>query len=86
MLCLVGSVIWDGELDFKSYTINKIEAFEMWIYSQILKIPWTARITNKEVLRRIGGERKLLKIIIKKKRKLHTLAILCETQSTSYYN
>ena len=43
----------------------------MWIYRRILKITWAARITNEEVLRRIVGERKLLKII-KKKRKLHT--------------
>ena len=51
----------------KVNTINKIETFEMWIYRRILKIPWTARITNEEVLRRIGGERKLFKIIKKKK-------------------
>ena len=39
----------------------------MRIYRRILRIPWTARITNEEVLRRIVGERKLFKIIKKKK-------------------
>ena len=42
----------------------------MSIYRRKLKIPWTARITNEELYRRIGGERKLLKIIKKKKENL----------------
>lgn len=34
----------------KVAAMNKIEAFETWIYRRALKIPWIARITNKEVL------------------------------------
>ena len=31
----------------------KIRSFEMWCYRRMLKIPWTDRVTNAEVLRRI---------------------------------
>ena len=49
----------------ETWTINKeaekkIEALEMWIYRRMLKIPWTAKITNNEVIRRIGRDKCLL--------------------------
>ncbi|CAH1285836.1 unnamed protein product [Diabrotica balteata] len=37
-------------------TIKKLEAFEMWLYRRMLRISWTARITNKEVLGKIKKE------------------------------
>ena len=40
---------------------NGIEAFEMWMYRKMLRIPWTDKITNAEVLSRAGEERKLSK-------------------------
>ena len=39
----------------------------MWLYCRILKIPWTARLTNEEVLRRVDKERELFELIKKKK-------------------
>ena len=39
---------------------NKLEAFEMWLYRRILKVLWTARIKNEEVLKRVNGKRELL--------------------------
>ncbi|CAG9835815.1 unnamed protein product [Diabrotica balteata] len=50
---------------------DKLEAFEMWIYRRILKIPWTDKITNSVVLRRMNKERELLITI--KRRKLEYL-------------
>lgn len=47
----------------KAQIIRKLEAFELWMYRRMLKVPWTARITNEEILRRVGRERKLLKTI-----------------------
>lgn len=32
---------------------RKIDAFELWCWRRLLRIPWTARVTNKEVLDRI---------------------------------
>lgn len=63
--CYVWSVLMYGveTWTLKAQMIKKLEAFEMWLYRRILKIPWTDRITNDEVLRRIGRKRKLLTII-----------------------
>ena len=52
----------------ESWTISKamqkkIEATEMWFMRRMLKIPWTERVTNEEVLRRAGTRRELMKSI-----------------------
>lgn len=36
-----------------------LEAFEMWCYWRMLKIRWTDRVTNNEVLERISEGRLL---------------------------
>jgi len=41
-------------------TMNKLEAFEMWVYRRVLRIPWSAKRTNDEVLRIINKDRELL--------------------------
>ena len=46
--------------------INKLNAAEMWFYRRMLRISWTDRITNEEVLRRIGMQRTLVKEIRKR--------------------
>ena len=51
--------------------INKLNAAEMWFYRRMLRISWTNRITNEEVLRRIGMQRTLVKEI--RKRQLNFL-------------
>lgn len=52
---------------FKLSTLNRIEAFEMWIHRRMLKIPWTAHKTNEEVLRRANKNRELLNVIKRRK-------------------
>ena len=47
--------------------MDKIEAFEMWIWRRCLKISYTEHKTNSEVLEQVGESRKLKKEIIKKK-------------------
>jgi len=39
---------------------ENLEAAEMWFYSRILRIPWTAHQANVSVLQRMGQERKPL--------------------------
>lgn len=51
----------------KAVDIKKLEAFEMWIYRRILKIPWTHFVSNSEVLIQIHRSRELLAIIKKRK-------------------
>ena len=50
----------------ESWTVGKLtqrslKATEMWFVRRMLRIPWTAKITNEECLRRIGETRKLIK-------------------------
>ena len=45
-----------------------MKAFEMWMYRKILKVPYTAHITNDEVIKRVKESgRSLKKNIIKRK-------------------
>ena len=43
---------------------RRLEAAEMWLMRKILKIKWTDKITNEEVVRRVGEKRSLLATII----------------------
>ena len=45
--------------------MDKIRAFEMWCYRRLLKIRWTDRVSNEEVLRRMNVTPMLLTIIAK---------------------
>ena len=56
-IALYGSETWTvgkGET-------RKTEAFETWCYRRLLKLSWTERITNEEVFRRAGENRRFLK-------------------------
>ncbi|XP_077291077.1 uncharacterized protein LOC143914659 [Arctopsyche grandis] len=43
--------------------ISRIEAFEMWVYRRMLKIPWTKKISNEAVLGMMGRGRELVSVI-----------------------
>ena len=51
--------------------LSRLDAFEMWVYRRVLKISWTEKITNEEVLRRIGTDREIVRQF--KNRKLQYL-------------
>lgn len=48
--------------------IRRLEAVEMWLWRRMEKISYTERITNEEVLRRIGEGRQLLNVIRNRKK------------------
>jgi len=54
--CYVWTVLFYGMEGWtlKVSTMNKLEPFEMWVYRRVLRILWTARRTNDEVLRIIN--------------------------------
>ena len=67
--CYVWSVALYGA---ETWTLRKkernyLEAFEMWCWRRIEKIKWTDRVTNEEVLRRVGEERTIIKTIRQRK-------------------
>ena len=58
----------------ESWNINKecrkkLEAMEMRIWRRILKIPWTQRVKNEEVLRRVQSKRELMTTIYQRQLK-----------------
>ena len=61
---MVFSVIMYG---YESWTIKKaehqrIDAFELWCWRRLLRVPWTARRSNQSVLKEISPEYLLLKL------------------------
>ena len=56
---LYGAETWT----LTSAMVKHLEAFEMWIYRRMLKISWTDKMSNKEVLRRANANRQLMKTI-----------------------
>jgi len=58
---------------------DKLQAMEMWIYRRLQKISWTAKMSNEEVLRKLGKERKLLKTI--RQRQMNFFGHICRNDS-----
>ena len=56
----------------ESWTIKKaehqrIDAFEQWCWRRLLRVPWTARISNQSILREINPEYSLEGLMLKLK-------------------
>ena len=57
---------------WESWTIKKaecwrIDAFDLWIWRRLLRVPWTARIPNQSILREISPEYSLEGLMLKLK-------------------
>ena len=48
------SHVWMWELDHKKAECLRIDAFEMWCWRRLLRVPWTARRTNQSILKEIS--------------------------------
>jgi len=64
-IVLYGAETWT----MRKEDVKRLEAFEMWVWRRMEKIPWTDKITNKEVLERIGEERHLVSTVVMRKKK-----------------
>ena len=56
----------------ESWTIKKaecqrIDAFELWCWRRLLRVPWTARISNQSILKEINHECLLKELMLKMK-------------------
>ena len=65
----------------ESWTIKKaegqrIDAFELWCWRRLLRVPWTARRSNHCILKEISPEYSLEGLMLKLK--VHSLATWCE--------
>ena len=55
---------------------RRIDAFELWCWRRLLRVPWTARISNQSILKEISPGCSLEGLMLKLK--LNTLATSCE--------
>ena len=47
----------------KVTTLNRLEAFEMWIFRRMLRIPRVERVTSRDVLKRSNTQRELINVV-----------------------
>ena len=52
----------------KKAECQRIDAFELWCWRRLLKVPWTARRSNQSILREINPEYSLEGLMLKLKR------------------
>ena len=61
------SYVWMWELDYKESWVPKIDAFELWCWRRLLRVPWTARRSNQSILKEINPEYSLEGLMLKLK-------------------
>ena len=72
-VCLVKAIIFPVVIyGYESWTIKKaerrrIDAFELWCWRKLLRVPWTARRSNQSVLKEINPEYLLEGLMLKLK-------------------
>ena len=72
-VCLVKAMVFPAVMyGCKSWTIKKaeclrIDAFELWCWRGLLRVPWTARRSNQSILKEISPECSLEGLMLKLK-------------------
>ena len=61
------SHVWMWELDHKKAEHRRIDAFELWCWRRLLRVPWTARRSNQSILKEISPEYSLEGLMLKLK-------------------
>ena len=61
------SHVWMWELDLKEAEHWRIDAFELWCWRRLLRVPWTARRSNQSILNAISPECSLEGLMLKLK-------------------
>ena len=55
------------ELDYNEAKSLRIDAFELWCWRRLLRVPWTARRSNQSILKEIGPDYSLEGLMLKLK-------------------
>ena len=72
-VCLVKPMVFPVVMyGCESWTIKKaehrkIDAFELWCWRRLFRVPWTARISNQSILKKISPEYSLEGLMMKLK-------------------
>ena len=61
------SHVWMWELDYKESEHWRIDAFELWCWRRLLRVPWTAKRSNQSILKEINPEYSLEGLMLKLK-------------------
>ena len=61
------SQLWMWELDLRKAEHWRTDAFEMWCWRRLLRVPWTARRSNQGILKEISPEYSLEGLMLKLK-------------------
>ena len=70
-VCLVKAMVFPVVMyGYESWTIKKtecrkIDAFELWCWRRLLRVPWTARRSNQSILQEISPEYSLEGVMLK---------------------
>ena len=70
-VCLVKAMVFPVVMyGCESWTIKKaehwrIDAFELWCWRRLLRVPWTARRSNQSILKKISPGCSLVRLILK---------------------
>ena len=59
--------VWMWELDWKKAEWWRIDAFELWCWRRLLRVPWTARRSNHSILKEISPGYSLVGLMLKLK-------------------
>ena len=72
-VCLVKAMVFPVVMyGYESWTVKKaehrrIDAFELWCWRRLLRVPWTARRSNKSILKEISPGISLEEVMLKLK-------------------
>ena len=58
------SHVWMWELTVKKAEHWRIDAFELWCWKRLLRVPWTARGSNQSILKEISPEYSLERLMV----------------------
>ena len=72
-VCIVKAVVFPVvTYGFKSWTVKKaehkiVDAFELWCWRRLLRVPWTSGRSNQSILKEINPEYSLERLMLKVK-------------------
>ena len=72
-VCLVKALVFSEVMyGYESWTVKKaehrrIDAFELWCWRRLLRVPWTAKRSNQSILKEINPEYSLEGLMLKLK-------------------
>ena len=71
-ICLVKAIFPVVMYGCESWTVKKaenqrIDAFELWCWRRLLRVPWTARRSNQSILKEISHDNSLERLMLKLK-------------------